>query len=110
MPDPDPAPYQLHEPSGWAKEVARFHQKLVGTTTVVLRGKCPECEHEISVELPIESRSGNPLKNEERDNEPLKNPFVLVAACNCQEKHPNRPADLWGCGAFGALEVGASDG
>jgi hypothetical protein len=104
-----PDPYDFHEPGGWATKVATFEQRLIDKTTVVLRGKCPHCEHQMSVELPIERRSGKRLKSELTNDEPLDNPFDLVAACNCQQKHPERPDDLWGCGAFGTLRVGASD-
>lgn len=99
--------YELHEPSGWTDAVAAFPQQRSDEgRTVTLAGKCPRCNHDLSVELPIEDRTGKKVDDTHNNEELREKKFVKVAFCNCAASHKDRPEDGAGCGAYGALLVG----
>lgn len=99
--------YALHEKEGWVRTVAAFPQeRAVDGSAVTLRGICCRCEHDMSVELPIERRTRRKVSPEETPQSLGQDKFIKVAFCNCGWKHANRPEGRYGCGAYGALMVG----
>lgn len=118
-----PTPKEKYDARGsqkWAEAVAQLEtESLDGGAIVVLHGDCPDCKHEISVELPIKAQTGVKV-TDARDAQSLEaeeDPrlraqgslaFRKIAHCNCQMAHAGRPADVKeGCGSYGALIVGA---
>jgi hypothetical protein len=104
--------YEFRASQEWAGLVARLRTEwLDDGATVVLYGSCPDCRHELSVELPIGEQTGLAV-TEARDAEVLADErgsraFRKIARCNCQMEHEGRPKETAeGCGSYGALWVG----
>jgi hypothetical protein len=125
---PDDCAYSLAEPheleSGeWSVTVAgRGQVRSADGATITLIGDCPRCHHQMSVELPIQARTGDTIAPGPEDPGYKDRPdtskgqqlrrgkdFVKVAVCNCGTAHADQPDACSGCGAFGALQVGRPD-
>jgi hypothetical protein len=110
---PPKTKYEFRASQKWAAGVADLaSERLDDGATVVLYGLCPDCKHEISVELPILIQTGTLRVTADLDDEILlegrdSRSFRKIARCNCQMAHEGRLADVKeGCGSYGALRVG----
>jgi hypothetical protein len=112
----DAVHYELAEPAegpqrrNWVSLVEGFRQRRSPDGAIVtLTGRCLRCDHPMSVELPIKARTGKGVSPKADGQSLGKRAFTKVAFCNCGSAHEGRPDDCPdGCGAFGALLVGAA--
>jgi hypothetical protein len=107
--------YEFRASQTWAAGIADLpSERLDDGATVVLYGLCPDCKHEMSVELPILLQTGSLRVTADLDDQSLveggdSRAFRRIARCNCQMAHEERAADVKeGCGSYGALDVGGS--
>ncbi|MFB7407293.1 hypothetical protein ACFCZ2_08945 [Streptomyces sp. NPDC056202] len=91
-----PLPFRRVTEAGYADAAARAFAVDRGPGGVVrLTGPCPRCGAWISPPAVAETVRG-------RDT---TGPGLVTVVCDCEEPHPQRPANRTGCGAYWNLTI-----
>lgn len=98
--------YRDEPVKGWAESLSPAEPRK---DTLVLKGKCPRCNHEVILTFVDETTTiglneyvGRVLGGER----PVPLPRKVTAICHCGTPHPGTPDGKNGCGAYGGLALG----
>lgn len=93
-------PYLETTEDRYAEEAARtFSVVEAGPGDFVLRGPCPRCGTIVDIPVVDEFFRGS-LTLAHAPQSAAGGDFVEPVICTCDDDHPNRPGERFGCGAY----------
>jgi hypothetical protein len=111
-PDGEPLPYREMTDESYAESAARdFTVEEPKRGILILRGPCPRCR--AIIDIPVvdgiffrASLRDARMWHRRRSGADHEEPML----CTCEERHPGRPDDAVGCGAYWTLVLSREDG